>query len=125
MSFQLHLFVPKLALGTPGASVTFLAMSTLAEIEAAVDKLPAAEQKALLQFIAERVHRSEALADDPVATVIGAYSSGKLNDTGSRAEEMLHGHEDRLKALTVLQGHLALDVHKVGTWQMAVREARR
>ena len=69
-------------------------MSTLAEIEAAVDKLPAAEQKALLEFIAERVHRSEALAYDPVTEVIGAYSSGKPNDTGRRAEEILYGHDE-------------------------------
>ena len=69
-------------------------MSTLAEIEAAADKLPAADQKALLQFIAERVHRSEALLDDPVAAIIGAFPSGKPNDTGRQAEEILYGHDE-------------------------------
>lgn len=69
-------------------------MSTLAEIQAAADQLPAAEQKALLQFIAERVHRSEALADDPVIGIIGAFSSGKPNDTGRRAEEILYGRDE-------------------------------
>jgi hypothetical protein len=54
--------------------------------------LPAAEQKALLQFIAERVHRSEALADDPVIAVIGAYHSGH-HTTGEDAEDILYGHD--------------------------------
>ncbi len=67
-------------------------MSTLAEIESAVDKLPAAEQKALFQFIAERIHRSVALAHDPVADIIGAFSSGEPNDTGRHAEDILYGH---------------------------------
>jgi hypothetical protein len=65
-------------------------MSTLAEIEAAVDKLPAAEQKALLEFIAERLHRSEALAEDPVTALIGAYHSG-THSTGADAEDILYG----------------------------------
>lgn len=68
-------------------------MSTLAEIEAAADQLPAAEQKALLQFIAERVHRSGALADDPVTAVIGAYHSG-TNNTGRDAEDILYGRDE-------------------------------
>lgn len=69
-------------------------MSTLAEIEAAVDELPTAEQKALLQFIAERVHRFEALTDDPRAAIAGAFPSGKPNDTARRAEEILYGHDE-------------------------------
>ena len=69
-------------------------MSTLAEIEAAVGQLPTAEQKALLRFIAERVHRSEALAEDPVAAIIGAFPSAEPNDTGRRAEEILYGHDE-------------------------------
>ena len=69
-------------------------MSTLTEIEAAVDQLPVEEQKALLQFIAERVHRSETLADDPVAAIIGAFPSGEPNDTGRRAEDILYSYDD-------------------------------
>ena len=69
-------------------------MSTLTEIEAAVDQLPVAEQKALLQFIAERVHRSEALADDPVTAIIGAFPSGEPNDTARRDEDILYGHDE-------------------------------
>ena len=69
-------------------------MSTLAEIEAAVDQLPAADQKALLQFIAERVGRSEALEYDPVAAVIGAYHSG-TNNTARDDEDILYGHDDK------------------------------
>ena len=69
-------------------------MSTLAEIEAAVAQLPTAEQKALLEFIVERVHRSEALraADDPVAEWIGAFHSG-TNSIGEEAEDILYGRD--------------------------------
>ena len=69
-------------------------MSTLAEIEAAVDQLPVAEQKTLLQFIAERVGRSEALTDDPVADIIGAFPGGEPNDTARRDEDILYGHDE-------------------------------
>ena len=71
------------------------AMSTLAEIEAAVDQLAVAEQKALLQFVAERVGRSETLANDPVAAVIGAYRSGTSN-TAKDAEDILYGRDGNL-----------------------------
>ena len=69
-------------------------MSTLAEIEAAVEKLPAAEQKALLRFIAGRVHRLEASADDPVAALIGVYRSG-TRSTGEDAENILYRHDGK------------------------------
>ena len=69
-------------------------MSTLTEIEAAVEQLPAAEQKVLLQFIAERVHRSEALADDPVTAIIGAFPSGEPNDTARRDEDILYTYDE-------------------------------
>ncbi len=81
-------------LGNAQSTRYVFTMSTLAEIEAAVDQLPAVEQKALLQFIAERVQRSEALADDPVNAIIGAFSGGEPNDTGRRAEDILYGHEE-------------------------------
>ena len=58
----------------PGArGILFQAMSTLAEIEAAIENLPVDEQRTLLQFVAERVHRSDAVTDDPVQAIIGAY----------------------------------------------------
>ena len=52
-----------------------------------------AEQKALLRFVAECVHRSETMADDPVAAVIGAYRSG-TNNTARDAEDILYGRND-------------------------------
>ena len=69
-------------------------MSTLIEIKVAVDQLPVAEQMALLQFITERVGRSEVLEYDPMTEVIGAFPSGKPNDTGRRAEDILYGWDE-------------------------------
>ena len=66
-------------------------MSTLAEIEEAVDKLPSAQQKALFAFLAQRLEQRDSTVD-PVADIIGAFSSGEPNDTGRRAEEILYGH---------------------------------
>ena len=66
-------------------------MSTLAEIEEAVDKLPSAQQEALFAFLAERLGRQDS-AFDPVADIIGAFPGGEPNDTGRRAEEILYGH---------------------------------
>lgn len=81
-------------LPTRAPDVILAAMSTLAEIEAAVDKLPTAEQKSLLRFIAERVHRSESPAVDPVAALIGTYHSGTAS-TGEDAEDILYGNSER------------------------------
>ena len=69
-------------------------MSTLAEIEAAIEPLPMDEQKTLLQFIAERVRDREAILNDPVQAIIGAFPSGEPNDTGRRAEDILYGHDE-------------------------------
>lgn len=71
---------------------TFPAMGTLAEIRAAADQLPVAEQRILFQFIAERINRSEHLADDSVAAVIGAYRNGHQT-TGEDAEDIFYGHD--------------------------------
>ena len=70
-------------------------MSTLAEIEAAVDQFAVSEQKAPLQFVAERDGRTETLAADPVAAVIGAYRSGTSN-TAKAAEDILYGRDGDL-----------------------------
>ena len=72
--------------------ILFQAMSTLAEIEAAIENLPVDEQRTLLQFVAERVHRSDAVTDDPVQAIIGAYRSG-YTTTGEDAEDILYGPE--------------------------------
>ena len=69
-------------------------MSTLAEIEAAVDQLPVVEQRALFQFIAERINRSEDLVDDPVTAIIGAFPSEGPNDTARHDEDILYGHDE-------------------------------
>lgn len=68
----------------------FPTMSTLAEIEEAVDKLPSTQQEALYVFLAERL-RQDHPAADPVADIIGAFAGGESSETGRRAEEILYG----------------------------------
>ena len=68
-------------------------MSTLAEIEAAVERLPRSEQEELLAFVAERIRRGaprEGSAPDPFADVVGAFS-GERAATGRNAEKILYG----------------------------------
>jgi len=68
-------------------------MSTLAEIEAAIESLPTAEQRELLAFLARRVGAENQLpsqGDDPFARLIGAYA-GAREATGRNAEELLYG----------------------------------
>jgi hypothetical protein len=69
--------------------IIFYVMSTLAEIEAAVEKLPPTQQKALFDFLAERLGRHAPAADDPVTDVIGAFA-GQPGSTGRHAEEILY-----------------------------------
>ena len=70
-------------------------MSTLAEIETAVNSLPRHEQEVLYAHLRDRLEAGPAR------------------------------HRDRLEALSELQKSLALDAGKVRAWQAAVREARR
>ena len=70
-------------------------MSTLAEIEAAVESLPRPEQEVLYAHLTMRLETSSVPRDS------------------------------RLAALDSLQAHLGLDARKSVEWQAAVREARR
>ena len=83
--------VPKLHLGTPEPRAIFPAMSTLAEIEAAVAQLPLPQQEVLFAFLAERLGRRDSSVDDPVNDVIGAFA-GEPGATGRHAEDILYGH---------------------------------
>jgi hypothetical protein len=66
-------------------------VSTLKEIEAAVEKLPRPEQEALLTFLADRVRRPLSVGpDDSFDAVIGAFA-GPVDATGRKAEEILYG----------------------------------
>jgi hypothetical protein len=68
-------------------------MSTLAEIEVAVESLPRAEQERLLSFLAERIGRpaeAPVVSEDPFAAVIGAFT-GPAEATGRKAEDVLYG----------------------------------
>jgi hypothetical protein len=66
-------------------------VSTLQEIEAAVENLPRPEQEALLTFLAERVRRPlSAGSEDAFDAVIGAFA-GPLEATGRKAEDILYG----------------------------------
>jgi hypothetical protein len=69
-------------------------MSTLAEIEAAVENLPRPQQERLFVFLAQRMGRSSApaLPDDAFTNVIGAFA-GPHEATGRRAEEILYGKD--------------------------------
>ncbi len=69
------------------------AMSTLAEIEAAVAQLPLPQQETLFTSLAVRLGRSEPAAHDPVTDIIGAFA-GEPGDTGRRAEEILYGRSE-------------------------------
>jgi hypothetical protein len=67
------------------------AMSTLAEIEAAVKTLPRSQQEELFAFLAERIRRpSGARGEDSFERVIGAFT-GPREATGRKAEEILYG----------------------------------
>lgn len=68
-------------------------MSTLAEIEAAVETLPRAEQQELLAFLAEKIGSSGSApvnGEDAFAPMIGAFA-GPSEATGRKAEEILYG----------------------------------
>jgi hypothetical protein len=71
----------------------FRIMSTLAEIEAAIEKLPAIEREKLFAFLAGRIEKPasvESTDDDPFAAIIGAYA-GNREATGRKAEDILYG----------------------------------
>jgi len=68
-------------------------MSTLDEIEAAVENLPRLQQEKLFAFLAQRIGRLSppAPAKDSFAEFIGAFA-GPHEPTGRRAEEILYGN---------------------------------
>lgn len=68
-------------------------MSTLAEIEAAVETLGRPQQEKLFLFLAQRIGRSSGpvAPDDAFANLIGAFA-GPHEATGRRAEEILYGN---------------------------------
>ena len=68
---------------------------SLAEIEAAIERLPAPQQEELFVFLAQRVNRekkasSSSVESDPMAEIIGAFA-GATEATGRRAEDILYG----------------------------------
>ena len=68
-------------------------MSTLAEIEAAIEHLPSREQEELFGFLSRRMQgrREPAPAtEDPFGGVIGAFE-GPREATGRNAEKILYG----------------------------------
>ena len=67
-------------------------MSTLAEIEEAIEHLPAPEQEELFVFLAQKVKkpRTAESVEDPFAAVIGAFA-GVQEATGRKAEDILYG----------------------------------
>lgn len=66
-------------------------MSTLQEIEAAVDRLPRALQEDLFAFIAERIGRPLSVGtQDPFDAMIGAFA-GPAEATGRNTEQILYG----------------------------------
>jgi hypothetical protein len=67
-------------------------MSTLAEIEAALQKLPRAQMEQLRALLEERLRQPVTKADleDPVEKFIGAFA-GPKDATGRKAEDILYG----------------------------------
>jgi hypothetical protein len=69
-------------------------MSTVAEIEAAVEALSREQQEELFTLLAERIGRpipAPVGEQDPFASMIGAYA-GPHEATGRQAEEILYGN---------------------------------
>ena len=76
-----------------GSIFYYDAMSTFAEIEAAVEALPRPQQEKLMALLAERIGRrleTPIPSDDPFEDVIGAFA-GPRDATGRKAEEILYG----------------------------------
>jgi hypothetical protein len=72
-------------------------MSTLTEIEAAIEHLPEVQQVELLAFLTQRLKKSVSPAttsptDDPFGAMIGAFA-GVREATGRKAEELLYGKD--------------------------------
>ena len=68
-------------------------MSTLAEIEAAIEQLPSPEQEELFAFLSRRMqgrHGPVPATEDPFAAVVGAFE-GPRETTERNAEEILYG----------------------------------
>ncbi len=68
-------------------------MSTLSEIEAAIEHLPVVQQAELLTFLTRRMARPNGTApenEDPFAAMIGQFA-GAREATGRKAEELLYG----------------------------------
>jgi hypothetical protein len=68
-------------------------MSTLAEIEAAVETLPGRSSRKLLASLAEKIGSSRSARvkyEDAFVRMIGAFA-GPSEATGRKAEEILYG----------------------------------
>ena len=67
-------------------------MSTLAEIENAIEHLPSQELEELYAFLSRRMKkpRESAAVEDPFAEVVGAFK-GPREATGRNAEKILYG----------------------------------
>jgi hypothetical protein len=96
-------------------------MSTLAEIESAVERLPARQKEELLAFIARQLGRAPATR---ARTRRGLKAAGRPALEGLPAD-LSTGTKERLRALDALQARLALDAGKADAWTAAVRDARR
>lgn len=74
-------------------AASFAGMSTLAEIEEAIERLPAPEKEELFVFLAQRIKRhvsASSAEGDPFAAMIGAFA-GPCEATGRNAEAILYG----------------------------------
>jgi hypothetical protein len=68
-------------------------MSTVAEIETAIEKLPIPQQEEIFAFLALRSDKRTTATlgnEDPFAALIGAYA-GPREATGRNAEDVLYG----------------------------------
>ena len=71
--------------------VNFNCMSTLSEIETAVEALPRPQQEQLFAFLSEKIRGSvPAASEDKFAQIIGAFA-GPRAATGRQTEEILYG----------------------------------
>lgn len=111
-------------------------MSTLAEIESAVDALPLPQQKELFQHLAERLNdRTDPKRRLPLVPATGSSITQTEIDDALEAEKgaakeaaepkAQASTSDALKVFRQLQQAVGLNAEGAEAWKVAVLEARR
>jgi len=103
-------------------------VSTLAEIESAVDALPLPQQKELFQHLAERLNaRTEPKRHLPLVPATGVpITQTEIDDAlDTERSDVPPKEAEALKVFWQLQGAAGLTAEGAAAWKDAVAEARR